>query len=231
MFANWAPENHENWPERGRGGSVWAQTLPKRRPEAQDHFPSPPGPQKQINKFKKGDNVENPDSSRSKSSIISAGPLGTGWEAQSCSLLSFVSLLYCYVLSFSIVIVFLYLQSVCWLLQPPQTQQTTINLPDPYFSGMPANHSKYCIYAISAPYTTPWGIKWLQTEPRGLQHHQKASQNDPSEPPWHRFLHALAKTCACQGNTNIYYVLATLCRARARLSETILATICYQTHV
>ena len=142
-----------------------------------------------------------------------------------------MSLLYCYVLSFSIVIVFLYLQSVCWLLQPPQTLQITTNLPSSYFSGMPAKHSKYCIYAISAPYTTPWAIKQLQREPRGLQHHQKALQNDPSEAPWHRILHALAKTCACQENINIYYVLATLCRARARLFETILATICYQKRV
>ena len=43
MFANEVPQNHENGPESGRGGSVWAETLSKRRPEAQDHFPSPPG--------------------------------------------------------------------------------------------------------------------------------------------------------------------------------------------
>ena len=53
MFANEVPQNHENGPESGRGGSVWAETLSKRRPEAQDHFPSPPGPQNPIKKLKK----------------------------------------------------------------------------------------------------------------------------------------------------------------------------------
>ena len=53
MYANQVPKNHQNGPERGPGGSVWAQTLSKRRPEAQDHFPSPPGPQNPIKKLKK----------------------------------------------------------------------------------------------------------------------------------------------------------------------------------
>ena len=44
MHTNQVPENYKNDPEQGPGGSVWAQTLSKRRPEAQDHFPSPPGP-------------------------------------------------------------------------------------------------------------------------------------------------------------------------------------------
>ena len=35
-------------PRSSPGGSVWAETLSKRRPEAQDHFPSPPGPQNPI---------------------------------------------------------------------------------------------------------------------------------------------------------------------------------------
>ena len=46
-------KNHQNRLKRGRGGSVWAQTLSKRRPEAQDHFPSPPGPKNPIKKIKK----------------------------------------------------------------------------------------------------------------------------------------------------------------------------------
>ena len=63
-------KNHQNRLKRGRGGSVWAQTLSKRRPEAQDHFPSPPGPNDPIKKLKKDENDENPDFSRSKSLII-----------------------------------------------------------------------------------------------------------------------------------------------------------------
>ena len=35
---------HTKEPEAGPGGYVWAQTLSKRRPEAQDPVPSPPGP-------------------------------------------------------------------------------------------------------------------------------------------------------------------------------------------
>ena len=146
--------------------------------------------------------------------VIRRPPRATRLRRVTCSLLSFLAFLFCYVLSFSILV---YLISASMLLSlldsfdivlspTPQTRQTTTNLPGSYFSGMPAKHSKYCIYAISAPYTTPWGIKWLQTEPRGLQHHQKTSQNDPSKAPWHRFLHALAKTCACQENINVYNV-------------------------
>ena len=37
MYTNQVPENYKNGPERGRGGSVLAQTLSKRRPEPQDH--------------------------------------------------------------------------------------------------------------------------------------------------------------------------------------------------
>ena len=48
MFKNEVSKNHKNGSESGPGGSVWAETLSKRRPEAQDHFPSPPGPKKQI---------------------------------------------------------------------------------------------------------------------------------------------------------------------------------------
>ena len=61
MFANEVPQNHENGPESGRGGSAWAETLSKLRPKAQDHFPSPPGPKNPIQKSKKPENVENPD--------------------------------------------------------------------------------------------------------------------------------------------------------------------------
>ena len=54
MFATEVPQNHENGPESGRGGSVWAETLSKRRPEAQDHFPSLPGSKNPVQK------IENP---------------------------------------------------------------------------------------------------------------------------------------------------------------------------
>ena len=59
MYTNEAPEKYEHGPESGPGGSVWAQTLSKRRPEAQDHFPSPPGPKSPIQKIKKAENAEN----------------------------------------------------------------------------------------------------------------------------------------------------------------------------
>ena len=55
MFKNEVPQNHEIGPERGPGGSVWAETLSKWRPGPQDHFPNPPGPKnliKQKNKKK-----------------------------------------------------------------------------------------------------------------------------------------------------------------------------------
>ena len=68
MFANEVPQNHENGSESGLGGSVWAETLSKRRPEAQDHFPSPPGPKNKIQKKNKK-NVGNPDFYRSEPSI------------------------------------------------------------------------------------------------------------------------------------------------------------------
>ena len=61
MFAKRGPKRYKTLPERGRGGSAWAQTLSKRRPEAQDHFPSPPGPKKQIKKNEKPENVEKSD--------------------------------------------------------------------------------------------------------------------------------------------------------------------------
>ena len=66
MYANQVPQNHRNGHERGPGGSVWAQTLSKRRREAQDHFPNPPGPKNLIKKSKKTEHVENPDFCRSK---------------------------------------------------------------------------------------------------------------------------------------------------------------------
>ena len=40
----WGPRNYTNGSELGPGGSVWAETLSKRRPEAQDHFPGPAWP-------------------------------------------------------------------------------------------------------------------------------------------------------------------------------------------
>ena len=54
-----SPKTIKNGPASGPGGSVWAQTLSERRPEAQDHFPSPPGPKSPIKKNKKLENVEN----------------------------------------------------------------------------------------------------------------------------------------------------------------------------
>ena len=59
MYTNQVPENNKNGTESGPGGSVWAQTLSKRRPEAQDHLPSPPGPKNQIKKIKNTENYEN----------------------------------------------------------------------------------------------------------------------------------------------------------------------------
>ena len=59
MFKNEVPKNHKNGPDSGRGGSVWAETLSKRRPEAQDHFPSPLGPKNLIEKVKSTGNGEN----------------------------------------------------------------------------------------------------------------------------------------------------------------------------
>ena len=60
MFKNEVPQNHKNGPESGPGGSVWAETLSKRRPEAQDHVPSPPGPTSPIQKIKPGKYMRNP---------------------------------------------------------------------------------------------------------------------------------------------------------------------------
>ena len=70
MYANQVPNNHQKLPERGPGGHVWAQTRSKRRPEPQDHFPSPPGPKNPIQKIKKIENVENPDFFRSEQSEV-----------------------------------------------------------------------------------------------------------------------------------------------------------------
>ena len=70
MDANQVSRNHTNRDKRGPDGSVWAETLSKRRPEAQDHFPSPPGPKNPIQTLNKSENVEHPDFSRSQSSII-----------------------------------------------------------------------------------------------------------------------------------------------------------------
>ena len=53
MYANQVPRNHENGHKRDPDGSVRAEPLSKRRPEAQDHFPSPPGHKNQIKKIKK----------------------------------------------------------------------------------------------------------------------------------------------------------------------------------
>ena len=63
-------QNHKNGPAWGRGGSVWAETLSKRRPEAQDHFPSPPGPKNQIRKSKIQKMMKIQIFSHSKSSTI-----------------------------------------------------------------------------------------------------------------------------------------------------------------
>ena len=60
MYANQLPQNHENEPESSPDGSVWAQTLSKRRPEAQDHFPSPPGSKNPIKSTKNTENYEIP---------------------------------------------------------------------------------------------------------------------------------------------------------------------------
>ena len=54
-------KNNQNRIKRDPGGSVWAQTLSKRHPEAHDHFPSPPGPKNPIKKNKNAEHVENPD--------------------------------------------------------------------------------------------------------------------------------------------------------------------------
>ena len=70
MYTNQVPKNHKNGPESGPGGSVWAQTLSKRRPEAQDHFPSPPGSKNPIKNIKNTENYGNHDFYRSKSSVI-----------------------------------------------------------------------------------------------------------------------------------------------------------------
>ena len=69
-------KNHQNRLKRGRGGSVWAQTLSKRRPEAQNHFPSPPGPKNLIQKIKNIEHVENPAFYRSKPSPPQSAGLG-----------------------------------------------------------------------------------------------------------------------------------------------------------
>ena len=61
MYANEVAKNNKNGAESGPGGSVWAETLWKRRPEAQDHFPSPPGPKNQIKKNKTTENHQHPD--------------------------------------------------------------------------------------------------------------------------------------------------------------------------
>ena len=47
-------------PEWGSGGPLWAQTRSKRRPESQDHFPSPPGSKNHIQKSKKYKKHQNP---------------------------------------------------------------------------------------------------------------------------------------------------------------------------
>jgi len=60
MYANQVPRNYKNAHEWGPGGSVCAKTLLKRRPEAQDHFPTPPGSKKTPIFFQER-NVENPD--------------------------------------------------------------------------------------------------------------------------------------------------------------------------
>ena len=64
MYTNQFPKNRRNGPESGPGGSVWAQTFSERRPEAQDHFPSPTGPKNPIKKIKNTENYQNPESYR-----------------------------------------------------------------------------------------------------------------------------------------------------------------------
>ena len=48
MYANQVPTNNKDGHKRGPDGSIWPETLSKRCPEAQDHFPSPPGPKNLI---------------------------------------------------------------------------------------------------------------------------------------------------------------------------------------
>ena len=60
MYANQVPRNYKNAHEWGPGGSVWAKTLSKRRPEAQDHIPSPLGPKNQIKKIENHKDIEIP---------------------------------------------------------------------------------------------------------------------------------------------------------------------------
>ena len=55
MYGNQGPRNYKNKHERGPGGSVWAKTLSKRRSEAQDHFPTPPGTKNPFIKIKKNE--------------------------------------------------------------------------------------------------------------------------------------------------------------------------------
>ena len=114
---------------------------------------------------------------------ISAGPLGTGWGAQSCSLLSFVSLLYCYVLSFSIVIVFLYLQSVCWLLQPPQTHQRPSTYPVLTFLACLPNTANTA-YILYLHHIQPLGPSSSSKEsPEVFNITTKLSRMTPLRPP------------------------------------------------
>ena len=47
----------KNGHERGPDGAVCAETFSKRRPEAQDHFPTPPGPKNPIKKGKKNPEI------------------------------------------------------------------------------------------------------------------------------------------------------------------------------
>ena len=75
MYTNHVPQNHKNGPESGPGGSVWAETLSKRRPEAQDHFPSPPGRKNPSEKSKNLENIQNPQFYRPKQSISAAIPI------------------------------------------------------------------------------------------------------------------------------------------------------------
>ena len=75
MFKNEVPRKYKIGPESGPGDSVWAETLSKRRPEAQDHFPSPPGPKNQIKNIENVENHQNPDCYRSNPPLSAAIPI------------------------------------------------------------------------------------------------------------------------------------------------------------
>ena len=69
------------------------------------------------------------------------------------------------------------------------------------------------------------GSKHSPVDPNTTKNHPKWPLWDP---PGINFSCTLAKTCACHENINIYDVLATIYRAWAPHSDTILSTFCCQ---